>query len=79
MVASVCSRNSMSGHDFQGISEPLKIETVFLGGEEGILVTLQIFFPQYNSMPVKSISRDILGLRAVDEFISSNINKFVNH
>lgn len=40
MVASVCSRNSMSGHDFQGISEPLKIETVFLGGEEGILVTL---------------------------------------
>lgn len=34
-------------------------------------------FSQNNSMPFKSISRDILGLGAVDEFISSNINKSV--
>lgn len=38
--------------------------------------TLNIF-SQYNSMPFKSISRDILGLKAVDELISSNISNSV--
>lgn len=45
--------------------------------KKSILVTLEIFFPSIIPS-LKSISRDILGLRAVDDSVSSNMNKSVN-
>lgn len=44
VVVTVCTRNS-------GVSEPLKIKTIFLcGKKKSILVTLEIFLSQYNSV-----------------------------
>lgn len=45
LFASVCTRNSLRDHDFQSASEPPEFKTTFLGGEEGVLVTLNILFP----------------------------------
>lgn len=40
LFASIRTRNSLRDHDFQSDSEPPEFKITFLGGEEGILVTL---------------------------------------
>lgn len=78
MVVSIFTWNSESDRYFQGVSEPLKIKTIFLGGKKRHPDNTLNILSQYNSMPFKSICMDILGLRVIDELVSSNINKSVH-
>lgn len=40
LLASIRTRDSLRDHDFQSASEPPEFKITFLGGEEGVLVTL---------------------------------------